>query len=69
MTPLLLLGAAADRLVDPAAITRAAARLPNATLRMWGPESAHEILREVDSVRDAALAEIDRFLDAHAPRT
>ena len=68
-TPLLLLGAAADRLVDPAAITRAAARLPNATLRMWGPESAHEILREVASVRDAALAEIDRFLDAHAPRT
>lgn len=61
-TPMLLIGAEADRLVDPAAIVRTAARLPNATLRMWGPESAHEILREADPVRDQALAEIDRFL-------
>ncbi|MBA2918185.1 alpha/beta fold hydrolase [Sphingomonas sp. MAH-20] len=65
-TPLLLLAAGHDRLVDPAAIRRAAARLPDARLRIWGPESAHEILREADLVRDAALAEIDSFLDARA---
>lgn len=67
-TPILILGAEHDRLVDPAAIIRAAKRLPNAKLRMWGAESAHEILREADPVRDAALAEIDAFLDAHASR-
>lgn len=67
-TPILLLGADRDRLVDPAAIRRAAAQLPDAKLRMWGPESAHEILREADPVRDAALHEIDAFLDARAPR-
>jgi lysophospholipase len=67
-TPVLLLAAENDRLVDSAAILRAAKRLPNAKLRTWGPESAHEILREADPVRDAALAEIDRFLDTHAPR-
>lgn len=66
-TPILILAAEHDRLVDAAAIQRAARRLPNATLRTWGPESAHEILREADPVRDAALAEIDRFLDIHAP--
>jgi lysophospholipase len=65
-TPVLLLAAANDRLVDSAAIRRAAARLPNAKLRLWGPDSAHEILREADPVRDAALAEIDDFLARHA---
>jgi lysophospholipase len=67
-TPLLLLAAEKDRLVDPAAIHRAAARLPDVKLRVWGAESAHEILREADPVRDAALAEIDAFLDSRAPR-
>jgi lysophospholipase len=67
-TPTLLLGAEQDRLIDPAAIRDAARRLPKAALRVWGPESAHEILREADPVRDAALAEIDRFLGVHAPR-
>lgn len=65
--PILILAAEKDRLVDVDAIGRMAARLPNAKLRMWGPESAHEILREADQVRDAALAEIDRFLDSRAP--
>lgn len=64
-TPILLLGAEADRLVDPAAIRRAAARLPNAELLMFGREAAHEILREVDSVRDRALARIEDFLAKH----
>lgn len=67
-TPILLLGAAADRLVDAAAIRRAAARLPAAELLMFGPESAHEILREADPVRQRALDRIDAFLDRVAPR-
>ncbi|NNM76809.1 alpha/beta hydrolase [Sphingomonas sp. ID1715] len=66
-TPILILAAERDRLVDYAAIRRAAVRLPDARLRSWGPESAHEILREADPVRDAALAEIDRFLADRAP--
>lgn len=66
-TPILIIAAEQDRLVDHGAIVRAASRLPKATLRTWGPDSAHEILREADPVRDAALAEIDRFLDRHAP--
>ena len=64
--PILLLGAEADRLVDAAAIRRAAARLPQAELHMFGRESAHEILREADPVRRRALALIERFLDTHA---
>ncbi|HEV2569225.1 alpha/beta hydrolase [Sphingomonas sp.] len=66
-TPILILGAEQDRLVDYAAIRRSAGRLPNAALRSWGPESAHEILREANQVRNAALAEIDRFLGERAP--
>lgn len=64
-TPILLIGTEADRLVDPAAIRLAAARLPHAELHMFGRESAHEILREVDPVRDRALAHIDAFLAKH----
>jgi lysophospholipase len=66
-TPVLVLGTERDRLVSPAAIRAAAARLPNAELMMFD-DSAHEILRERDEVRLRALARIDAFLDAHAPR-
>jgi lysophospholipase len=66
-TPMLLIGAERDRLVSSAAIRRAASLLPNAELLMF-PDAAHEILREVDEVRLRALAEIDAFLDRHAPR-
>ena len=66
-TPVLILVADADRLVDPAAARRAAARLPNARLVRFGPESRHEILREADAVRLKALAEIDAFLGEKAP--
>jgi lysophospholipase len=62
-TPMLILGADHDRLVDPAAIRRAATRLPHAELTMFGGESAHEILRESDPVRQRALSLIDDFLD------
>lgn len=59
--PILLLGAERDRLVSPAAIREAAARLPHAQLEMM-PDAAHEILRDADPVRDRALARIDTFL-------
>ncbi len=41
--------------------------LPNARLVVYGNEARHEILREADEVRNAALAEIDAFLDQAAP--
>lgn len=64
--PVLLLGTERDRLVSPAAIHRAAELLPHAELLMF-PTAAHELLREDDAVRLAALTRIDAFLDEHAP--
>ncbi len=61
-TPVLLIGARNDRLVDRRAIELAAARLPNAQMLMFGAEARHEILRETDAVRDRALHAIDEFL-------
>jgi len=63
--PVLLLGAKRDRLVSAGAIARAARRLPRAELEIYA-EAAHELLREADPVRLAALARIDAFLDRHA---
>lgn len=65
--PVLILGTAADRLVSPTAIRRAAKLLPKAELLMFR-KAAHELLRESDSVRRVAMARIDQFLDEHAPR-
>jgi len=65
--PILILASKADRLVPASAIARVARRLPHARLHFYGNEAAHEILREVDSVRDDALARIDAFLDEQAP--
>jgi lysophospholipase len=56
-----MLCAEQDRLVKTPAIRLAARRLPNATLVCY-PDAAHELLREIDPVRLAALAEIDGFL-------
>lgn len=67
-TPVLILNALADRLVDPGATARAAERLPNVTLVDYGEAARHEILREVDAVRNHAMATIDSFLDEHAGR-
>ncbi len=64
--PILMLVAEADKLVDPRAALALGARLPKAELVRFGRESAHEILREADPVRDRALAAIDAFLTAHA---
>ncbi len=63
--PILMLGAAGDRLVSGPAIRRTAAFLPNAELEMY-EGCAHEILREADPTRLAALARIDAFLDRRA---
>lgn len=60
--PILMLVAEQDRLVDPRAALRVADRLPNVTVQRFGAESAHEILREADPVRNRALAAIDAFL-------
>ena len=65
--PVLMLATTADRLVSWPAIRRAAARLPNASLVTFGPECRHEILREVDPVRNRALGAIRDFLDRVAP--
>jgi lysophospholipase len=63
--PILMVGVEQDRLVSAAAIRRTAAALPRAQLAMFG-ECAHEILRERDGPRLAALARIDAFLDEQA---
>jgi lysophospholipase len=64
--PVLMLVADHDGLVDSPAALRLAARLPNVELVRFGAESAHEILREDDAVRQRAYAAIDRFLDDRA---
>lgn len=67
-TPALLIGTSNDKLVSMSAIEEAARRLPNAELVRFGQEAHHEILREVDPVRDRAMQAIDQFLDRVAPR-
>ena len=60
-TPVLVLRARADAIVR----TGLARRIAGA--RVVTLDGAHELLREADPVRLAALAEIDRFLDERAP--
>ena len=60
--PVLLLATDQDALVSYRAIARAAARLPQGELVNFGERARHEILREVDPVRGAALDRIDAFL-------
>ena len=67
LTPTLMIATTADRLVKFAAIARACARLPHCELVQFGEEARHEILREVDPVRDKAMAAIARFLETAAP--
>ena len=66
--PVLMLIATADKLVDPKAAAQVAAKLPDARVVRFGKESAHEILREADPVRNRAIGEIDIFLAARAKR-
>jgi lysophospholipase len=65
--PVHIVATSADRLVGCRAIHRAQARLPQCDAQWFGDEAAHEILREVDAVRDRALGGIDRFLESIAP--
>lgn len=67
-TPLLILASVGDHIVSTPAILRAAARTPGAQTHVYGADVAHEILREVDAVRDDALARIDAFFAEHTPR-
>ena len=64
--PVLMLVADADKLVRPQDALAVAAKMPDCRTVRFGPESAHEILREVDAVRDRALGEIDTFLAERA---
>lgn len=62
--PVHIVATTVDRLVGHRAIARAEARLPRVSSQWFGPEAAHEILREVDAVRERALEAIDRFLES-----
>lgn len=66
--PVLMLVAEADRLVDAKAALAVAVKLPDAHVVRFGKEAAHELLREVDPVRNRVIGEIDRFLAARAQR-
>lgn len=65
--PVLILATRADRLVSWRATRKVAQLLPDARLVAFGKEARHEILREADPVRLAALSAIDKFLDSAAP--
>ncbi|NRD88548.1 lysophospholipase [Sphingopyxis sp. BSNA05] len=66
--PLLVLATSTDELVDHPTIERAVHLMPRAELKLYGAESAHEIFREVDEVRNDALASCFSFLDRVAPK-
>ena len=65
--PTLMLVADADKLVRARSALAIAAALPDCEVIRFGPESAHEILREADPVRDRAIRAIDGFLESRAP--
>lgn len=65
--PVLFLSTAADKLVSHPANLRAANRLPKGEMIAFGEDAHHEILREVDAVRDRAMAAVSEFLDRVAP--
>ena len=66
--PVLILSTSNDRLVSHAAARRAAARLPRGELVEFGDEAHHEILREIDAVRDRVMAAIADFLGRVVPQ-
>lgn len=66
--PVFIVATRADRLVSVRAIRRVARLLPDAQIQWFGPEAAHEVLREAEPVRLRALDGIDRFLDRVCPR-
>ncbi len=64
-TPVLLLAAGLDVLVDNRAMEQASRRLPHGEYRCW-PGARHELLREADAARLPVFAAIDDFLDRKA---
>jgi lysophospholipase len=64
--PILMIVAEADKLVNPKAALQVAGKLPDVRIVRFGRESAHEVLREVDAVRNRAIGEIDIFLASRA---
>lgn len=66
--PVLALIAETDGLVDARAALATVAKLPDVRVVRFGKESAHEILREADAVRNRAIGEIDLFLNSRAQR-
>ncbi len=66
--PVMIIGTDGDKLVKAKAMRQIAARLPEAAIRMFGNDVAHEILRERDEVRDEAIGLIDSFVDRVASR-
>ncbi|MEO9601392.1 alpha/beta hydrolase [Parasphingorhabdus sp.] len=67
-TPILVLATSSDELVDHPTIKRAVHLIPKAEMKLFGPEAAHEILREADAVRDDALHACFAFLDRVVPK-
>jgi lysophospholipase len=65
--PVLIVSTASDKLVSHPANLRAARHLPKGELVAFGAEAHHEILREVDEVRAAAMAAIAEFLGRILP--
>ena len=61
-TPVLMIGAADDRVVSNAAQARLAARLPDCRLETI-PDARHEPLMETDDVRARVFALFDAFVD------
>ncbi|URW74885.1 alpha/beta hydrolase [Sphingomonas donggukensis] len=62
--PVLVLAADGDRLTDSRASARVARHLPDGQMTRFAAGAGHELLREVDAVRNPALAAIDAFLAA-----
>ena len=61
-TPVLMISAAADRVVSNVAQARLAARLPDCRLETI-PDARHELLMETDDVRARVFALFDAFVD------
>ena len=58
-----------DQLVGTPRIRQLAARMPDCDLFVAPKSVGHEMLREIDAVRDDVLARMDRFLYRVAPET
>ncbi len=66
--PILTVATDGDQLVSPRAIRGASARMRYGDLLMFGKTAAHEVLREVDGVRDIGMARIAAFLEKKVQR-